>query len=373
MGCHHVAYDAPRDQQVGMIKDKGKEMSLAPVHNPETDMLLPLPKTGERWDEHTVHTHYFGFEVAEAGIGAFLYIRHMPAFPLCQGGVVIFQGNDNASTYDCAYVDYELAMPWVFVDGNTIRTENGYQIEFLELGKKARLTYESHDRKCKFDVTQTAISPLLSRGHIIPGEDLNADATLAPGGTEQLMHCTGFLELHGERFEVDCYPARDRSLNQIRTEARSKAQIGPPVGWTPMAFGEDLIFCQVGCEDAAKEPIWKDLYKLPASAPMHYFSYCFDAGKQIAVERVSRKVHEYHPQLHAGMKQSVTAYLSDGRELNFEGEALAMSDILSWPNAALRVGVYRWTDETGRIATNSYQEMWFDQGFQHFMNKLRRE
>ena len=338
-------------------------------HKPETDIHLALPNSNEIWDSHTVHTHYFGFDIANEGIGAFLYIRHMPAFPLAQGGVVIFQGTDNKTVFDNAFVDYELTMPWVSVDGHKIRTDNGYQIEFLELGKTARLTYESHDGVCKFDVTQKAITPLLMRGHIIPGEDLNADESLSPSGTEQLMHCTGYLELHGKRYDVDCYPARDRSLNQIRTEARRKAKVTPPVGWTPMAFGEDFIFCQVGCEDPAKAPAWKNLYEYPEGAPTHYFAYCFENGEQIGVQSVSRKVHEYHPQLHAGMKQTLVANLDDGRELKFEGEAVAMSNIMAWPNAPLRVGVYRWTDEHGRVATNSYQEMWFDQGFQHFMNK----
>ena len=343
-------------------------MSIS-THRPETDLLLSLPNSGEEWDSHTVHTHYFGFDIAEAGIGAFLYIRHMPAFPLSQGGVVIFQGNDNNDIFDCAYVDYELTMPWVSVNGNTIRTENGYQIEFLEPGRAARLTYESHDGKCKFDVTQTAISPLVSRGHIIPGEDDNSDQSRTPGGTEQMMHCVGYLELHGKRYEVDCYPARDRSLNQIRTEARRKAKIVPPVGWTPMAFDEDLIFCQVGCEDPQKNPIWEGLYKIPEGSPNHYFGWCYENGKEVGIEHVSRKVHDYHPETLAAMRQTIAARMSDGRVFKFEGEAVAMSRILAWPNATIRVGVYRWTDEQGRIATNSYQEMWFDQELSGLMRK----
>lgn len=343
-------------------------MPIISLHKPETDMLLALPQNGETWDSHTVHTHYFGFDIASEGIGAFLYIRHMPAFPLAQGGVVIFQGNENNDIFDCAFVDYELTMPWVSVDGHTIRLDNGYQIEFLELGKKARLTYESHDGKCKFDVTQTAISPLVSRGHIIPGEEINSDSSRTPGGTEQMMHCTGFLELNGKRYDVNCYPARDRSLNQIRTEARRKAKIVPPVGYTPMAFGEDLIFCQTGFEDPEKDPVWKGLYKLPDGIPTHHFAWCYENGTQIGVDRISRKVHEYHPETHAAMRQTVEGHLSDGRVMKFEGQAVGMSRILAWPNATIRVGVYRWEDEQGRIATNTYQEMWFDQEFQHFMN-----
>lgn len=53
--------------------------------------LVSLPGV-ENWDPHTIHTHYFGFSIPSAEIGAFLYIRYQPAFPLCQGGVSIFRG-----------------------------------------------------------------------------------------------------------------------------------------------------------------------------------------------------------------------------------------------------------------------------------------
>src|SRR5258705_8194181 len=78
---------------------------------PETDLILPLPATGESWDPHTIHTHYFGFSVPEAALGAFLYVRYQPAFPLAQGGVCIFRGLDNVSPLDMEFLDYEITMP----------------------------------------------------------------------------------------------------------------------------------------------------------------------------------------------------------------------------------------------------------------------
>ena len=99
---------------------------MAPrTHPGDTDMLLPLPGPDERWDPHLIHTHYFGFSVPEAAIGAFLYVRYQPAFPLCQGGVCMFQGTDNVEYTDMAYLDYEITMPWPTIDGNTITTDNG--------------------------------------------------------------------------------------------------------------------------------------------------------------------------------------------------------------------------------------------------------
>lgn len=292
----------------------------------------------------------------------------MPAFPLCQGGVVIFQGTDNNDIFDCAYVDYELTMPWVSVEGHKITTENGLTIEFLELGKKVRISYKSHDGKCAFDMVQDAVTPLIARGHIIPGEEVNSDTNRTPGGTEQMMHCTGWLELNGERYDIDCYPARDRSFNQVRTESRAKAARVPPVGWSPMYFGEDLIFCQVSFEDPVTNPTWKNLYTIPEDRPTHHFAWMMENGKSVNITKIIRDVKEHHPVTHAALRQTVEAHLEDGRILKFKGEAVAMSRILAWPNASIRVGVYRWEDEQGRVATNTYQEMWFDQDYQHMMN-----
>src|ERR1700712_3516015 len=115
------------------------------THPPETDLILPLPVDGEQLDPHTIHTHYFGFSIPEAGIGAFLYVRYQPFFPLSQGGVCVFQGTDNVEIQDMAFVDYEMTMPWPQIDGNTITTANGLKIEFLELGRVARITYASDD------------------------------------------------------------------------------------------------------------------------------------------------------------------------------------------------------------------------------------
>src|ERR1700757_112919 len=115
------------------------------THPPETDLIVPLPGEGEHWDPWTIHTHYFGFSVPEAELGGFLYVRYQPAFPLSQGGVILFQGMDNLEPGDVEFIDYRLKMPYPTVEGNTITTYNGLRIEFLELGRKARVSFASAD------------------------------------------------------------------------------------------------------------------------------------------------------------------------------------------------------------------------------------
>src|SRR5882724_3980448 len=114
------------------------------IQPPETD-LIGLDPNGRAWDPHTIHTHYFGFQVPEARIGCFTYIRYHPYFPLSQAGVCIFQGLDNVAILDMAHVDYQTTLPWPSVDGGAIVTANGLRIELVEPGRRALVSYESRD------------------------------------------------------------------------------------------------------------------------------------------------------------------------------------------------------------------------------------
>lgn len=343
------------------------------VHPPETDLLLPLPAgpDGEGWDHHTIHTHYFGFSVPEAAIGAFLYIRYQPTFPLCQGGVVLFQGLDNLNVIDVAHLDYEVTMPWPEVDGHVVTTDNGLRIEFIEPGRVARVSYASADGTTSFDVTQTAVTPLLARGHVMPGEDdHHGDPGRVPGGSEQFMHCVGTLLLDGVTHEVDCFAPRDRSWRQVRKETRGGVPV-PPVGWSPMYFADtdgqgDLVFNQISFEAADTDPAWAGVYDVPEGAPTHHFAWLIHKGETRQVTKIRRNVLERQPHTFATLRQEIEATDEDGRVLRFTGEAIATATIPAWPNVSFHDSVFRWTDEEGRTAHATYQEIWFDK-FQRAM------
>ncbi len=336
----------------------------------ETDLILPLPADGEQWDPHTIHTHYFGFSVPEARIGAFLYVRYMPTFPLCQGGVCVFEGTDNVEHTDMAFLDYELTMPWPTIDGASVTTENGLRIEFPAPGRTARITYTSSDGACSIDVLQEAVTPLLARGHIMPGEEDHHDPARQPGGSEQFMHATGTLTLHGTEHAIDCYAPRDRSWRQVRVETRGAVPV-PPVGWSPMYFGEDLIFNQISFEPLDTDPAWKGLYDV-GDRPSHHYAWVQRDGETREIVHVRRNVLERHPRIHLPMRQEIEATDEDGDTYRFTGEAIAAASLPAWPNASFHDSVYRWTDEAGRETHATYQEIWFDT-YQRAMKSHRGE
>lgn len=332
-------------------------MSIA-THPPETDLILPLPAAGERWDPWTVHTHYFGFSIPEAELGAFLYVRYQPELRLCQGGVGVFRGLDNVHVGDVEFIDYRITMPWPEIDGNVITTANGLRIEFLEPGRTARVTFTSLDGQTSLDVLQEAVTPLLARGHVMPGEEHDSDPTQDPGGSEQFMHVTGELVLRGERLAIDCFAPRDRSWRQVRAETPGAPV--PPVGWSPMYFGPDSVFNQVSYEAPDTEPAWAGVYEMPADRPTHHFAWISTAGQVREVTRIRRNVLERHPDLYAATRQEIEAEDEDGGIHRFSGQAIAMTALPAWPNVTFRDSVYRWEDEQGRIAHATYQEIWFD-------------
>ena len=332
------------------------------VHPGETDLWLPLPADNEQWDPHLIHTHYFGFSIPERGLGAFLYVRYQPAFPLSQGGVCIFQGTDNVEYTDMEFLDYEITMPWPTIEGNTVTTANGLRIEFLELGRSARLTYTSKEGDTSLDIVAEAVTPLFARGHIMPGEEDHHEAALKasrePGGTEQFMHVTGELVLHGERHAVDCYAPRDRSWRQVRVETRGAVPV-PPIGWSPMYFGPDLIFNQISFEPLDTDPAWAGLYEV-GNRPSHHYAWLQLGDETRAITRVRRNVLEYHPRIHLPMRQEIEAEDDRGDVYHFTGEAIACASLPAWPNTSFHDSVYRWQDARGRVAHATYQELWFD-------------
>ena len=328
------------------------------THSGATDLLLPLPAADETWDPHLIHTHYFGFSVPEAAIGAFLYIRYQPAFPLAQGGVCIFQGTENVEYTDMAFLDYEITMPWPRIEDNVITTDNGLTIDFVEPGRTARITYRSSDGRTSVDVVADAVTPLLARGHVMPGEEHHHDASREPGGTEQFMHVTGELVLDGTPYTVDCHAPRDRSWRQIRVEKRGAVPV-PPVGWSPMYFGSDLIFNQISFEPLDTDPAWAGLYNV-GDRPSHHFAWVLRGDDSRQIKWVRRNVLEYHPRIHLPMRQEITAEDDHGDLYRFQGEAIACASLPAWPNTSFHDSVYRWTDEQGRTTYATYQELWFD-------------
>jgi len=335
------------------------------VQPPETDLIISRPAPGEEWDPHTIHTHYFGFCVAEANVGVFTYIRYQPSFPLAQGGVLVYRGLENRFLADSLFMDHQITMPWPEVSGNAFKTANGLTYDFVEPGRRARLLFESEDGAASFDVEAVAVTELAARGHVMPGEELHTDR--ASGGSEQFMRYRGGLVVDGEEFEVDCHYARDRSWRQVRTESRDSPP-GPPLCWTPVYFDETLAFNQVGFEDPASDPAWAGAYDIPAGAPTHHYAWVSRHGKVREIVDVRRTVTRAHPDTHAPLAMEIAATDDTGEEYRLSGEAIALSPLPAWPNLSAFESLMRWETPDGKVGYGPAQSVW-SQRAQHALSK----
>lgn len=330
-----------------------------PSQPPETDLIFPLPPDGETWDPCLIHTHYFGFCIPEERIGALLYIRYQPGFPLSGGGVEFYRGLDNLSLTTVEHIDYELTMPWPTVEGNKVTTRNGLSFDFVEPGKRMELSYAATDDSASMAVTATAITPLCARGHVLPDEELHTNQ--APGGSEQFMHMTGSLTLGGDTYAVDCNYIRDRSWRQVRYERRD-ASLYPPIAWTPMYFGEHLSFNQIGFEDPATDPVWAGDFDIPEGAPHHNWGWLCRDGELLNIARVRRKVTRLHPIHLVALNQEMEITDERGDTYLVRGEAIGFAPIPGWHNLASLETLTRWQDETGAVTYGPSQTFWGPKG-----------
>jgi hypothetical protein len=176
------------------------------------------------------------------------------------------------------------------------------------------------------------------------------------------MHCTGTLTLDGDTFEIDCLPIRDRSWCQTRTERRNGV-ITPPIGWSPMCFGPDLAFNQVGFENVDTDPVWRQLGLFGSITAEHktfHFAWVMVDGEVREIRVLRRAVLERHPRLHVATGQTIDAVDSAGQTHHFTGRALSASEIYVHPNQVAHDTMYRWETPDGRVAHGPYQEIWHD-------------
>jgi hypothetical protein len=330
--------------------------------NPEAELYFPLPPEGETWHPHMIHSYYFGFHIPEERIGAYVYLRCQPAFEMSGGGVVIHRGTDNLWMLDAEHVDYEATMAWPTITDHSVTTANGLSIDFLELGEKIRLAYDSNDGHASFDLILDAVTPLVARRRLMPGEESDEDPARNPGGHEQFVHITGTLVLGGEEYAVDCFNQRDRSWSQVRTERRN-AVVTPPLGWGGAYFDDTLAFNQFGLEPPDTDPAWKRLGlfpDVPPDGPFHHWAWLYTSGELREVPVVRRTVHERDPLTYMPTRQQIELVDETGASYLIQGQVVSMSEVYGWPNLMGHDGVFRWETEDGRVAHGPYQEVWHD-------------
>ena len=223
----------------------------------------------------------------------------------------------------------------------------GCVIEFLEPGRVARVTYASADGARPSTSSPTGVTPLLARGHVVPGEeDHHSDPGAVPGGSEQFMHMTGELVLQRRAPRSGLLlPARPLLAPGPHGDRGTAA--GPAGGLVADVLRRRSDLQSDLLRGAGHRPrLARHLRHpgRPAHAPLRLAA----AGRQDPGHRPGPPQRAGVPAAtFTALRQEIEAEDETGGGPPLHGEAIATATMPAWPNVSFHDSVYRWTDETG--------------------------
>jgi len=172
-------------------------------NNLDVDRFCPTMTDDLYWNESC----WFSFSIPEKEIHGMVYYFFRPNMKLLMGGPILWDGS-GANPWDCLYYDWhhfqtipEGAQKFDF------RSHTSLEVRVEEPQRQYRLRYDQPD--FKLDLEWKGIEP----PHHFLGMEIEATGMSAENRMhlEQMGRAVGWLELRGERMEVDCYALRDSS------------------------------------------------------------------------------------------------------------------------------------------------------------------
>jgi hypothetical protein len=190
------------------------------VVRPEDDLLHPpgLNPPGASVTE----TYYFGFDVAAAAIHGFIYVWLHPNLHVLTGGVLISRGFQSTALAADYFNMHTYLDPREHIDlaSGAITLPGGLRLTPVRPMQEWHLTLDDPGAATRFDLRFLAAMPPAIR----------ADQK----HLDQNMHVSGTLCLRGVTHVVDCYAIRDRSWQNLRSEAPVPV---PPYDWISLTIG----------------------------------------------------------------------------------------------------------------------------------------
>ena len=170
--------------------------------NLDIDRFCPAATDDPYWNESC----WFSFSIPEREIHGMVYYFFRPNMNLLMGGPVLWDGSA-ANPWDCLYYDWHHFQ--TLPEGNKFdfRSHTSLEVRVEEPQRQYRLRYDQPN--FKLDLAWKGIEP----PHHFLGMEIEATGMSAENRMhlEQMGRATGWLELRGERMEVDCYALRDSS------------------------------------------------------------------------------------------------------------------------------------------------------------------
>lgn len=325
------------DERLNWISNRHEAFG---VFHPQDDLLHP-PEANPAGASVT-ETYYFGFHIAEAAIHGYIYAWFHPNLGVVTAGTLISRGFQSC----CLAADYFNLHAYLAAADHVDRRNGeltfpgGLRIRPVRLMEEWALQLDDKSADTAFDLRFTAAMPPAVRG-----DQKHFD---------QNMRVEGELRLRGKRYRVDCYEIRDRSWQNLRSEAPMPV---PPFDWLTLTIGGDLAMnlalfddlSVLGNPGGALQPppqllqdgwVWRDgeFFRIVS-----------------ATKRTERSADILRP-----LRHQITATDDRGRLYKIAGEAVGACNWNGWPNMLWHQCLTRWSCN-GEEAWGETQEVqWHD-------------
>ncbi len=255
-------------------------------------------------------TVWFSFNVPERALGGWFYVQMRPNLGLCSGGAFVY-GPGCWAPWEQPYNAYLHYLPLPApLDLRDVTFPNGVSVRVVEPGMSYDLGYRFRDhREFVADLRFDGLTPPVPHVH-------GAPPFLDSSHYDQHGRVHGYIELHGERIEVDCFAVRDRSWG------RRPERVGRSVGRLSYIFGTTsadegfLVFTTPAGGDPHAET--EDLSS----------GYLFRGGALRRLATATR-VNSRDSGTGGVQRVEIEARDSDGRELSLIGEAQSRMGLMT--------------------------------------------
>ena len=304
----------------------------------EDELLHPAAPSGHY---SATETSYFGFSVPERRLNGEIYVWFHPVLKVMSASVYIWTGM-KASTLACEYISHQHFLPFPSHDIADYTIEPvGLHIRVIEPLRSVQIDLDDRARDVSFCCRQDAIMP--------PGG--------RPGGYHftQAMRTTGWLNLYGERIEINGYFSRDRSWGKERREDPLPL---PPLSWMVGVFDESFAFHALAHDDPGLSPEWASAFPSVSAAQAFAWGYLWKDGELTSVARASKLTRR---DLNGLAPTAVELELEDvkGRRLSIQGTVQARMPWQTWQNMNTFFCQTRW-DCDSRTGYGDLQDVQFN-------------
>jgi hypothetical protein len=327
--------------------------SLVGIHSGPKGGIAGLPLGSASKEDEFLHppvesghyssseTSYFGFSIPEKALNAEIYVWFHPVLKVMSASVYIWRGM-KTSTLACEYINHHHFLP--FPDNgiaNYVIEPLHLHIEVIEPLKTIQTTLEDRTRGVSFSCRHEAIMP--------PG--------VRPGGYHftQAMRTTGWLDLYGERMEINGFFSRDRSWGKERREDPAPL---PPLSWMVGVFDEQFAFHALAHDDPSRGPEWAQDFPQVKPGEALVWGYIWKDGELTPLATLQKLTHR---DTDGVAPSAVEMDMQDvnGRKFSMKGTVQARMPWQTWQNMNTFFCQTRWECGT-QVGYGDLQDVQFN-------------